>query len=86
MQNHTSETLIVTPWLGQIPFIGAFFRRTGQTSVKSELVILLRPMVVTNKTIINKLENEKKAFEVVKKPFHAGGLTKIFGNEAEKWN
>lgn len=84
MQNNTSETIIGTPWLSKIPFLGAFFRRTGQKSVKSELVILLRPMVVTNKTTINRLEEEKKTFQILKRPFHAGGLPEIFGNEGER--
>ncbi len=83
MQNRMAETVVGTPWLSKIPFIGILFRRTSQISIKSELVILLRPMVVTNKTLVNTLENEKKTFEILKRPFHAGGLPKVFGNEAE---
>src|SRR3990167_8075033 len=34
MQNNTSETIVATPGLGNIPFFGALFRRTAQKSVK----------------------------------------------------
>ncbi|OGT41965.1 MAG: pilus (MSHA type) biogenesis protein MshL [Gammaproteobacteria bacterium RIFCSPHIGHO2_12_FULL_37_34] len=84
MQNDMSETIIGVPWLSKIPFVGALFRRTGQKSTKSELVILLRPIVVTNKSTINRLEEEKKTFQILKRPFHAGGLPEVFGNEAER--
>src|SRR3989338_9946063 len=83
MQNDMSETIIGVTWLSKIPFVGALFRRTGQKSTKSELVILLRPIVVTNKSTINRLEEEKKTFKILKRPFLRGGLPKIFGNEGE---
>lgn len=86
MQNNMSETIIATPWLGNIPFIGALFRRTAQKAIKSELVILLRPLVVTNKVVLQDLEEEKKNFEILKRPFHTGGLPQVFGNEAERAN
>lgn len=84
MSNHTTETIVGTPGLSNIPFVGSLFRRTAQRSIKSELVILLRPVVATNKTEINMLENEKREFKILKRPFHAGGLPHVFGNEAER--
>ena len=84
MQNNMNETIVETPWIGKVPFIGAAFRRTQQQSVKSELVIMLRPIVTTNKTTINALEHEQKTFQILRRPFHAGGLPKIFGNEGER--
>jgi MSHA biogenesis protein MshL len=86
MQNNMIETVVATPWLGHIPFIGAAFRRTQQTSAKSELVILLRPIVVTNASIVDRLEESKKSFQILKRPFHTGSLPKTFGNEAERAN
>ena len=86
MQNNMNETTIGVPWLSKIPFLGALFRRTGQKAVKSELVILLRPLVVTNKAFIDHLEEEKKTFEILKRPFHTGGLSNVFGNEGERAN
>jgi MSHA biogenesis protein MshL len=84
MTNFTREEIVATPGVSKIPFIGSLFRRTAQKSIKSELVILLRPIVATNKHYINSLENEKREFKILKRPFHAGGLPHVFGNEAER--
>ncbi len=86
MQNVMNETIVGTPWVSKIPFIGSLFRRTEQISTKSELVILLRPIVVTNQAEINKLRESRRSFVVLKRPFQAGGLPKIFGNEGERIN
>jgi MSHA biogenesis protein MshL len=46
MQNSTTKNNASVPLLGRIPLVGALFRHTKETSRKSELVILLRPVVV----------------------------------------
>jgi MSHA biogenesis protein MshL len=46
MKNSTIKNNAGVPFLGRIPFLGALFRHTKETSRKSELVILLRPAVV----------------------------------------
>lgn len=84
MQNNMVEIIAATPGLGKIPFLGALFRRTEQVSSKSELVILLRPIVSTNKNMLKSLEQERKTFTILRRPFHAGGLPKVFGNEGER--
>lgn len=84
MQNNMIETIGETPWLGNIPFIGAAFRRTRQISAKSELVILLRPIVASNKNIIENLQDKKQSFYILKRPFHFGSAPKVFGNEGER--
>lgn len=84
MTNRTNEVIIGTPGLSNIPFVGSLFRRTSQVSVKSELVILLRPIVATNQNVIRELENEKREFKILRRPFHVGGLPRVFGNEAER--
>jgi MSHA biogenesis protein MshL len=83
MQNNMTETIASTPWLGNVPFLGALFRRTAQKSVKSELVILLRPIVASNQNQIKRMETDKQNFQVLKRPFHAGGQPEIFGNEGK---
>ena len=45
MENITRNTVSRTPVLGDLPGIGGMFRHTRQETVKSELVILLRPVV-----------------------------------------
>jgi MSHA biogenesis protein MshL len=84
MQNHMDETLGETPWASKIPFLGALFRRTAQAASKSELVILLRPIIVNNKSWVKRLEEDQADMNNVARPFHAGGLPEVFGNEAEE--
>lgn len=84
MQNNTAEQIVGTPVLSKIPFLGSMFRRTAQVSKKSELVILLRPRVVNNKTTIETLKDTKRRFKILKRPLHAGGLPRVFGNEGEE--
>ncbi len=46
MQDTVQDTVVSVPFFGSLPVVGALFRHTKQVSVKSELVLLLRPVVV----------------------------------------
>jgi len=46
MQNQMRDETFSTPILGDIPVLGNLFRQTRQREAKTELVILLRPVVV----------------------------------------
>lgn len=46
MQNVTRDDVASVPVLGSLPLVGGLFRHTKQVTHKSELVILLRPVVV----------------------------------------
>lgn len=46
MQDRIDDTQAKTPAIADLPFIGSLFKQQRETSVKSELVILLRPVVV----------------------------------------
>ncbi|MCP1728095.1 MSHA biogenesis protein MshL [Natronospira proteinivora] len=46
MQNQMRDETFRTPILGDIPVLGHLFRQTRQREAKTELVILLRPVVV----------------------------------------
>ncbi len=46
MQNNTRDISTSVPLLGDLPFVGSLFRHKKQVTRKSELVILLRPIVV----------------------------------------
>ncbi|NOX76999.1 MAG: pilus (MSHA type) biogenesis protein MshL [Gammaproteobacteria bacterium] len=48
MQNQTRSTTTKVPLLGDLPWIGSLFRHEKQVTRKSELVILLRPVVVNS--------------------------------------
>ncbi|MDX1902421.1 MAG: pilus (MSHA type) biogenesis protein MshL [Gammaproteobacteria bacterium] len=84
MQNHMIEEIAGVPAVSKLPFVGTFFRRTYQKAVKSELVILLRPVIVSNQVYMTDLERTSNRFHAVKRPFHTGGLAEVFGNQAEE--
>lgn len=46
MQTKTSNSTASVPFLGDLPLIGGLFRHTQETTVKSELVILLKATVI----------------------------------------
>ena len=48
MQNQTSEMTGGVPGLKSIPFLGRLFKQESNTSIRSELVILLKPTVIEN--------------------------------------
>ncbi len=83
MENTMAENIAGTPWLSRIPFIGALFRRTSQLATKSELVILLRPIIVDNRVYADDLDRTNRGFQRLKKDFHIGGYPDTFGDEGE---
>ena len=85
MQDARSEKIASTPWLGDLPGIGALFRHTQQGAVKSELVILLRPTVVdTTDTWKRSLTESGDRVRGLDRGFHFGGRPDVFGNLGEK--
>ncbi len=48
MQNISRDSTASVPLLGDLPVVGSLFRHKKKSFVKSELVILLRPVVVDN--------------------------------------
>lgn len=83
MQNTTDEDIAQPPLLGNIPFAGALFRATKQQSRKTELVILLKPMIMNAKTINQKLAESTDRIASLKRGFHLGGRPDIYGTEGE---
>ncbi len=49
MQNSSTDQNAQVPWLSRLPLIGHLFRQKNRSSIKSELVILLRPVVVDDR-------------------------------------
>lgn len=85
-QNSLNEDVQSTPLLGKVPFLGALFRATSQSSAKTELVILLKPTIIgrNDETMIDEMPVEETRISELDKGFHAGSLPEVFGNEAEK--
>ncbi len=48
IQNDARDTTYGIPWLSQIPILGRLFEHSSLASKRTELVILLRPIVVAN--------------------------------------
>jgi len=66
MQNSTRERVGGTPVLSSLPFIGPLFRHTVESTRKSELVILLRPIVVnTPAAWKNTIQKSVKRFKTL---------------------
>lgn len=84
MENQTSEDVSQLPFFGNIPFLGTLFRNTHQTSKKSELVILLRPIVIKGNAWNNDLLNTRQAFKRDHVGFHFGNRPDMFGTMGEK--
>ncbi len=83
MQNTNRESVASTPLLGDLPFIGSLFRHTRQSARKSELVILLRPIVVDGRAWRDSLRKSSETYRSMDRGFHYGGKHEVFGSEAE---
>jgi MSHA biogenesis protein MshL len=85
MQNMMTEEVAAIPIVSKLPGIGPFFRRTSQVAKKTELVLLLRPIIVDKSVLRKNLEETEHGFENMNQGFHSGSLPQVFGNEAEKY-
>ena len=83
MENKTDEQLGSTPFISKIPFLGALFRRTYQSSTKTELVILLKPTIVNSNVMVSELKNIRDITLNNEKGYHFGAFPSRFGNMAE---
>ena len=83
MSTQTVEDIAGLPFFGNIPFLGTLLRNTKQTQQKSELVILLRPVVVTDHVLTEATEHASQSMQSMKQGFHIGGRPDVFGTEAE---
>ena len=60
MQSQTKNEEAGVPLLGDIPLLGGLFRHTREREVKSELVILLKPIVITDDSDWETLTREQR--------------------------
>ena len=83
MENATTETNASVPYLDKIKGMGPIFRRANQQATKTELVILLKPIVVGAGTWNKRLKGDAAALRNINRGFHFGPHPKIFGNLGE---
>jgi MSHA biogenesis protein MshL len=75
MQDQTKDTIASVPLLGDLPLVGALFRHKQQVVRKSELVILLRPVVIQgDKTWAKELKRSTGAFDALSKWSNGGEM------------
>ena len=85
MNDVTTEDIGATPFLGGIPFLGSLFRQTRQDSVKSELVILLRPQVVESPEVWRRsTQRTLDRVNELDRGFHFGSRPEVFGTMGER--
>lgn len=58
MQDQKTKTVRKVPLLGDIPWLGALFRRDQTTVSKTELLIFLTPHIATDPEVLDELSNE----------------------------
>jgi MSHA biogenesis protein MshL len=85
MKQTMGESRSQIPGAGDAPFLGALFRQTGQSSVKKELVILLKPTVIQDDGSWQRdiLESQRRV-QKMNRGFSYGGRAEVFGVGAEK--
>ena len=67
MQTITDDEVSSVPVLGELPLVGGLFRHTRQVTRKSELVILLRPVIVAdNQAWTESLSASRRSIERLK--------------------
>ena len=86
MQETTNDQDAKTPFLGDLPGIGSLFNHKKQASVKSELVILLKPVVVNdsdewNDELLKSRRSLKNMRDVMNEPPPETFLDDLFAKE-----
>jgi len=75
MKKEDSSTLQKIPLLGDIPVLGAAFRRTVKSETRSELLIFLTPYIVENSATLTRLTvNEANRAELSRNCFSPGDI------------
>ena len=69
MQDLVRDSVASTPFFGDLPVVGHMFRHTRKVSTKTELVILLRPVLVDNRrTWADEIGRASQRFNSIQHP------------------
>jgi MSHA biogenesis protein MshL len=63
LQNANDNTDANVPWASKLPVVGNLFKQQRKTLEKSELVILMRPQVVSDDVWLNELRKSAETFK-----------------------
>jgi general secretion pathway protein D len=87
MQNTKTETVSKVPVLGDIPLLGAAFRRKVKGDSKTELLIFLTPHIIRQPAELAALSNAEKAnTQLAPKSFSEEDLNRFFDTLPQKEN
>ncbi len=83
MKHETTEISTSIPFVDKLPLIGNLFRQKKQDKIKSELVILIRPVVLSELNWKAVLEETDQRFKSLDRGFYTGPKHEFFGSERE---
>jgi MSHA biogenesis protein MshL len=63
LQNDNENVDANVPWLSSLPLVGWLFQQQRKNLRKSELVILMRPQVVSDDVWLNEIQKSAEAFK-----------------------
>jgi MSHA biogenesis protein MshL len=72
MKERRAEELRGVPWLMNVPFVGAAFRRTEQSAQRTELVILITPTIMVGKRMEDLTQEAQERIQKMEKKFKLG--------------
>lgn len=83
--NNVNEQVASTPGLGSIPYLGALFRMNTQGASKWEMVIILKPLLITEhpEEASEQFEATRARINALDRGFHTGGIVDMLGDKAE---
>jgi MSHA type pilus biogenesis protein MshL len=79
MRERRAEDLRGIPWLMNLPVVGGAFRRTEQSSQRTELVILITPTLLVGKRIEDLTEEAQERIEKMQKNLKLGTVDSFKG-------
>jgi MSHA biogenesis protein MshL len=62
LQNNSDNTDVEIPWAGKLPLVGNLFKQQRKSLLKSELVILVRPQVISDDVWLDELRRSAQTF------------------------
>jgi type II secretory pathway component GspD/PulD (secretin) len=72
MRERKGEDLRGVPWLMHLPLLGNAFRRTEQSSLRTELVIFITPTLISGKRMQDLTEEESQKLKQLAPQFKLG--------------
>lgn len=69
IQSTSRDNDAATPWVSKIPVLGNFFKQRAQTGTKRELVILLRPKVMSQQAVDDAVAGSLSRFQKLHSKF-----------------